>query len=144
MVVKSFKLTKKTAVVAIVTAAILLAAVVLAFSVPAEDDVSTREGRVAYLETLGWAVDPDTEAREVIVLPREFTGVIGEYNEMQKKQGFDLSEYAGLECVKFTYTVTNYPNGDDTVLAQLFIFGTRVIGGDVHSSKLQGFMHGLK
>lgn len=144
MVVKTFRLTKKTAVVAIVTAAILLAAVVLAFSVPGEDDVSTRAGRVAYLETLGWAVDPDTEDREVVVLPREFTGVIGEYNEMQKKQGFDLTEYAGMECVKFTYAVSNYPNGDETVLAQIFVFGTRVIGGDIHSTKLQGFMHGLK
>lgn len=144
MVVATMKFTKKTAVFLILGVAVLLAAVVLICSSPADGDISSREGRVAYLQKLGWEVDPDSEEKQVIVLPREFDSVIGEYNKMQIEQGFDLSQYAGLECTRYTYRVTNYPNGDEDVLAQLFVFGTRVIGGDIHSTKLQGFMHGIK
>jgi hypothetical protein len=138
------KFTKKTAVLLILVSAVILAAIVIACSEPADGDISTTEGRVAYLAALGWEVDPASEEHQVIVLPREFGGVMEQYNDMQLSQGYDLTEYAGLECMLYTYKVINYPNGDPNVTAQLFVFGTRVIGGDIHSAALDGFMHGIK
>ncbi|NCB50762.1 MAG: DUF4830 domain-containing protein [Clostridia bacterium] len=144
MMICKFKLNRKTAVIAIVLAAIFLAGIVLVCSEPASGDIGTTEGRVSYLSELGWEVDPETEQREVIILPREFGDVMLEYNEMQRGQGFDLSLYAGMECERYAYSVINYPNGDPKVLAQIFICGTRVIGGDIHSTAMDGFMHGIK
>ena len=61
-----------------------------------------------------------------------------------EKQGFDLSTYAGETCTAYTYRVTNYEGSTDTVLAQLFVYRNRVIGGDIHATAMDGFMHGLR
>ena len=65
------------------------------------------------------------------------------YNELQKQQGFDLSQYCGEVCESYTYMLNSYPSGETGVIAQLFIYKGRVIGGDIHSASLGGFMHGL-
>ena len=44
----------------------------------------------------------------------------------------------------YTYRVTNYAGTSDTVLAQLFVYRNRVIGGDIHATAMDGFMHGLR
>lgn len=144
MPVKTFKLTKSTAVYIIIGFAVVLAVLVLALTKPAKEDIGTTEGRAAYLSALGWEVDTSTETRQVVVLPREFNGVFADYNAMQKSQGFDMSKYAGMECVLYSYYVTNYPGTDARVVAQIFICGSTVIGGDVHSTAMDGFMHTLK
>jgi hypothetical protein len=145
MVVRAPKLTKKTAVFLIVFAAVILAAAVTALTVPADGDIGTTAGRTAYLAALGWKALPGTETRQTVVLPRKFEGVMADYNALQRSQGFDLSAYAGLPCTVYTYELADYPGaGNSVVLAQLFVYGTRVIGGDIHSTALDGFMHTLK
>ena len=144
MAIVTVKFTKRKAVFIIIGAAVLLALLVLLFSQPGGNDVRTAQGRVDYLSALGWEVDPASEECEQILLPKQFENVLQAYNELQLDQGFDLEKYAGLECSRYTYQVTNYPNGDLNVLAQLFVYGNHVIGGDIHSTALDGFMHGLK
>lgn len=144
VLVKTFKLTKATSVYIIIGVAVVLALLTLVLTKPAGEDMGTTEGRAAYLDALGWQVDPVSETRQVVVLPREFTGVFADYNAMQLRQGFDLREYAGMECVLYSYLVLNYPDAGSTVVAQIFVCGTRVIGGDIHSTALDGFMHTLK
>lgn len=107
-------------------------------------NVTTTEGRIAYLRALGWDADPATETAQEIVLPRTFDGVFGDYNALQKQQGFDLSIYAGETCSVYTYRVMNYAGTSGTVLAQLFVYRNRVIGGDIHATAMDGFMHGLR
>ena len=85
---------------------------------------------------------PCQTAKE-IVLPETLGGVLAEYNELQKQQGFDLSQYCGEVCESYTYMLNSYPSGETGVIAQLFIYKGRVIGGDIHSASLGGFMHGL-
>ena len=72
------------------------------------------------------------------MLPRTFDGVFGDYNALQKQQGFDLSIYAGETCSVYTYRVMNYAGTSDTVLAQLFVYRNRVIGGDICSADTSG------
>ena len=107
-------------------------------------NVSDSEGREKYLAELGWEVDPSSETEKSILLPKEFDGVLSDYNELQKLQGFDLWDYRGLECRQFEYVVTNYSGCDDTVYVTLFVRGSRVIGGDIHTARIDGFMHGIK
>ncbi len=129
---------------AIVLAALILACIILLCSEPASGDIGTIEGAYPIYPSWAGRLNPESEAWEIIILPHEFGDVMAEYNEMQQRQGFDLSPYAGLECERYTYRVTNYPNGDANVLAQIFVCGTRVIGGDIHSTAMDGFMHGIK
>ena len=137
------KLTKRSAVFIIIAAAVVIAVIVLICSGDSGSGLTTTEARVEYLASLGWEVDPASETAKEIVLPDEMGGVLAEYYELQKQQGFDLSQYCGEVCESYTYVLTNYPSGETGVIAQLFIYKGRVIGGDIHSASLGGFMHGL-
>lgn len=148
MKLKSFHWTRRTAVYALIALAVVLTLLVIWRSndgvLSAHYNVTTTEGRITYLRALGWEADPATETAQEIVLPRTFDGVFGDYNALQKQQGFDLSIYAGETCSVYTYRVTNYAGTSDTVLAQLFVYRNRVIGGDIHAPAMDGFMHGLR
>ena len=97
---------------------------------------------MAYLKSLGWEVQPESETEKTVLIPREFTGVYQEYNRLQKQQGFDLEEYLGTEVQMYSYIVTNY-DSSETVVATIYTYKGRIIGGDIHSTTLDGFMHGL-
>ncbi len=106
-------------------------------------NVTTRDGRADYLAAQGWTVDPETETVQEITLPREFTGVLKDYNELQLQQGFDLRPYGGLGCTIYSYIVTDY-DSPDTVLATVYLYKNRIIAGDIHSTAMDGFMHGIR
>lgn len=108
-----------------------------------EPDASTRAGRQRYLAGLGWEIDPESEEEKQVQIPDCGAGVMADYNTLQQEQGFDLSAWEGRSVKQFSYRVTNYPGYDETVYVTLYISGRRVIGGDVHSAALNGFMHGL-
>ena len=126
---------------------LLLAALLLlgrfAQGIPAEK-LPTAQDRTAYLTSCGWEVDPAAEEEQIIHIPEHFSAVYEQYNDLQLQQGFDLRDYAGRDCVQYTYVVENYPDESQTVLACLILYRDRLIGGDVHSTNLNGFMIGLK
>ncbi len=138
------QLTKKRAIIIVVITACVIAALILFLSAPERGPGDSLEGRVEFLSDLGWEVDPDTEISELIVFPEDFSEILNEYNKLQLAQGYDLRDYAGMECTRYSYSVLNYPNGDTNVLAQIFVYENTIIGGDIHSTALDGFMHGLK
>ena len=144
---KSSALRPQTAAAWILIAAVTLAALVLLRSnggvLSAHYNVTTREGRAEYLAAQGWTVDPETETAQEITLPRRFDGVFADYNDLQKRQGFDLRPYAGLGCTVYSYVVTNYGT-DEPVLCTIYLYKNRIIAGDVHSTAMDGFMHGIR
>ena len=108
------------------------------------DRASTAEKRAAFLGECGWEVDVASELSQEILIPERFSPVYEEYNTLQLQQGYDLAKYAGRTCTLYTYTVMNYPDKGQTVVANLYIYKNQIIGGDVHSTNLNGFMIGLK
>ena len=68
------------------------------------------------------------------------------YNEIQKAQNLDLTPYAGKRAKRWTYNIKNYPGyeGDSgTVQANILVYEGAVIGGDICSTELDGFMQGF-
>lgn len=134
---------------AILCAAAAVAAVLLlgqggAISVSANArGVRTNEDRVAYLESYGWTVNAEPVSVEELIIPQTFDDTYSQYLELQSSQGFDLSGYCGKRVKRYTYEITNYPTGETGVLAGLLIYQNTVIGGDVLSNDLGGFIHGL-
>lgn len=106
--------------------------------------VSTTEERMEFLLECGWETDPTSETVQEIHIPERFTAVYENYNDLQLRQGYDLTEYAGRDCTLYSYTVLNYPDDSQTVIADLYVYKNRIIGGDVHSTSLNGFMIALK
>ena len=67
-----------------------------------------------------------------------------EYNEIQRRQGLDLSAYKKKSVMRYTYAVKNYPDYDGEVLVNILVYKNTVIGGDVCSADVSGFVHGLE
>ena len=107
-------------------------------------EVKTNEDRVAYLESFGWTVESETIAVEELLIPEQFDETYKQYLDLLSSQGFDLTQYAGKRVKRYTYVITNYPTGEKNVQAGLLIYRDTVVGGDVLSSQLGGFIHGLE
>lgn len=107
---------------------------------------SSHEERMNFLEQFGWNVEADPVAVEEVFIPMQFGDVYQNYNELQIKQGFDLLPYAGKSVKKWVYAVTNYPGYAQSqvyIRATILVYGDRIIGGDICSVELNGFMHGF-
>jgi hypothetical protein len=113
------------------------------------DKVKSADAAAQFLAQFGWAVDAGSaECREVII-PAEFDKVFAGYNELQKAQGLDLSKYKKKTLTRYTFTVTNYKNVseenyDGRVYANVLVYRNRVVGGDICSADVNGFIHGFE
>ena len=107
------------------------------------DKVKNSNDVVNFLKQYGWEViDTPIEECEVTI-PKEFDKVIGSYNEIQKQQGLDLSKYSKKIAQRYTFKITNYPNYEGTVYANVITYRGKVIAGDVCTADAKGFMHTL-
>lgn len=107
-----------------------------------EDSAVDMKNLLDYIETLGWHVSETPEKTEYVI-PSDFDAETKAYNEIQKRQGFDLSEYAGKTAVKYTYELTNYEEYAGTVYLNLITVDGKVIGGDISSAEDNGFITGI-
>ncbi len=104
------------------------------------------EQRLAFISQFGWDVDKDPVEVAEIIVPVEFDEVYEKYNEIQKAQNLDMSLYAGKRVKRWTYSVNNYPGYEsrkNVIQLSLLVFDGTVVGGDVCSIELGGFMHGF-
>lgn len=106
--------------------------------------IKTNEDRVAFLEQFGWKVNPTAVEELEVNVPEKFDKIFTGYNEIQKRQGLDLSKYKGKTVMRYTYEVTNYPDSSERVYANLIIYRNTVIGGDICSASVGGFIHGFE
>ena len=104
---------------------------------------ATNEERVAYLEALGWQVEPRPSETLDLRLPEKLEGEWDAYAKLQKGQGLPFSEFAGQAVKRYTYTVTNYPEIPQGVQANLYLWGDQIIGGDVIFTGQGGFQTDL-
>lgn len=111
--------------------------------IPSSKGIRTNADRVAYLNGCGWQVTEEPLAVEEIRIPEEMDESYRRYPALQAAQGFDLERYAGRRIRRYTYEVTNYPTGESGVQANLMLYRTTVVGGEVLSPRMDGFVHGL-
>ena len=101
----------------------------------------TAEDRAAFLSRFGWVTE-EAEEKE-ITLPSPFDEVYASYNALQKQQGFDLLPYQGQRVKCWTLRVLNYPGYENDrahIFAHLLVCDGAIIGGDIASVALDGFM----
>ena len=107
------------------------------------DKIRSNTDRVKFLKQFGWEVEKRPEKETVVRIPSEFDSIMSSYNDLQKKIGLDLEKFSGKEAVRYTYKVTNYPDYDGEVYANIVICKNSVIAGDVCSADVDGFIHDL-
>jgi hypothetical protein len=94
---------------------------------------------IIYLNGFGWAVEPEPVTIRNVQIPARFTETYQRYNDLQKQQGFDLSRYRADIVESYTFRVLNHPVAGD-VFANVLVFRGRIIGGDICSFSINGFM----
>ena len=153
MFIFTAKFNRKKAIAVILALAVVLCAIILIAGRASRSDpgqtallsgIARNNGqRVEFLRSLGWEVDEDAIDEQNVVIPRTFTGVYEEYNKLQLSQGFDLSQFGGVEATRYTYRVLNFPSYESNVVADIIIYRGEVIAGNVQSTAINGFMVGL-
>ena len=64
-------------------------------------------------------------------VPIEFNDTYNKYNELQKKQGFNLEQYKGERCTIYVYKLADYKIDGDTTYFTVMVYDDRVIGGHI-------------
>lgn len=105
-------------------------------------NIVTNQDRITFLKKYGW--DVEAEAKEIVdvTIPIKFDPIYEKYNQLQINEGLDLEKYKGKTVKKYTYLVSNYEY-DGIVFANLLVYKEKVIGGDISSASVDGFLHGF-
>ncbi len=107
------------------------------------DKIKTEEDRVGFLSQFGWSVKGAPIEVAEITVPSEFDKIFTGYNEIQKRQGLDLSKYKNKTVTRYTYEISNYDGAEGKVYANILVYRNKVIGGDICSADANGFIHGF-
>ena len=142
-----FSLRKAVAAV-IVMGAVIAALIILMGRMTTEDSTDAPQltdnaQRVAYLQSLGWEVEPEPVETLQFLLPETLAEPYLTYNELQKAQGFDLTDCRGKQVSRYTYTVTNYPDRAEGVQANLYLCEDLPVAGDICCPGADGFQEAL-
>lgn len=115
-----------------------------AVSVAAESGIAcklkTNADRVAFLRSYGWEVDETPVREQEVRIPEVFDAVYQSYNELQGRQGLDLTRYQGKKATLYVYAVRNDPSGEQGVTANLVLYRNRLIAADLSSAEADGFV----
>ena len=101
--------------------------------------IKDNDDRIAFIEGFGIKVKPEALSEESFTVPNEFDRIIEEYNQIQKRQGLDLSKYHKKRVTHYAYEVTNY-DSEGSVYVNLIVHRGRVIAADISSAFDGGFV----
>lgn len=137
-----------------VSLAVLIALIVLVPTYAAEDarptasysyeKVKCEDDAEKFLAQFGWIVDATPVEVKEVTMPDEFDKIFAAYNEIQKNQGLDLAKYKRKKLTRYTFEVTNYEGYDKKVFANVLVYRGNVVGGDICSADVEGFVHGFE
>lgn len=102
---------------------------------------STEDDVRKYVASFG--IETGEYTVDSVTVPYEFGEVYSSYNKVQLSQGFDLSGFKGKTLKRYTFEVLEHPEGDN-VFAEVLLFDKTVVGADVYSTALDGFIIPLK
>ena len=107
------------------------------------DKIKSAADAADFLAQFGWKVKPTPVEETNVTIPSEFDRIFTSYNEIQKQQGLDLSKYRRKTVKRYTFELSEYDGYDGKVYANVLVYRNKVIGGDICSADMTGFMHGF-
>ena len=151
MMVMTAKLNLKKILLILTAAAAVILSLILVLGgtsrtpAPAQGQaLSGNEARVDFLRDLGWEITETPKETTQVRVPRETSQIYERYNNLQKSQGYDLTQYAGQKVMRYVYEIRNYPGATDPVYATLLISGDQIIGGDITDTGAGGKIRGFQ
>ena len=140
---------KKLAIIAVALVGVILVLVLLFgggndTQPTAAQSVSNNDARVKFLTDLGWDVTTSPTESGQVRIPREQSAIYQRYNDLQKSQGYDLSQFAGKTVMRYVYKINNFPGATEPVYATLLVYKNRIIGGDITNTSAKGVVQGFR
>ena len=149
MMMMTAKVNLKKVLIALAAAAAVIVALVLTLGGQDADPaavttMSDNDSRVQFLESQGWQVITSPKEAGQVKIPTEASPLYSRYNDLQKSQGYDLTQYAGKTVMRYVYEITNYPDAQQPVYATILVYKNKIIGGDITDTAAKGAVQGLK
>ena len=138
---------KKVMLILGAVAALVLSAILILGSADTETAaaaVSSNDARVQFLKDFGWDVTTSPVESGQVKIPVETSQVFDRYNALQKSQGYDLTQYAGKQVMRYVYKINNFPGATEPVYATVLVYKNKIIGGDVTDTAAKGQIRGFK
>ena len=139
---------KKVVIILAVAAAAILGLILLFGGSDAQatsaTPISSNDARIKFLTDFGWDVTTSPVESGQVRIPEQTTEVYDRYNDLQKNQGYDLTQYAGKNVMRYVYKVNNYPGATEPVYATILVYKNQIIGGDITNTAVHGKVHGFK
>lgn len=104
------------------------------------ENAKTNAERLTFIKNSGHTVLSDEPTVKAVSIPEVFNDVYENYNALQRSVGYDLSLYKGCEVTLYTYKINPPKSYTDECVINMIVYNDRVIGGDVSSTALGGFM----
>ena len=109
------------------------------------EGMDTNEERTEFLKQFGYNVEKEPKEIVDVIIPEEFDSVYKEYNDIQRKQGLNLKKYKGKTVTRYTYAIKDYEGYEDgEVIANLLIYKSKIVGGDICSVGQKSYIHGFE
>jgi len=108
------------------------------------EKVKNEDDAENFLAQFGWTVDATPVEIKQVTIPSEFDKIFSAYNEIQKEQGLNLLKYKNKKITRYTFEVKNYDGYEGRVLANVLVYRNKVVGGDICSADVNGFVHGFE
>ena len=108
------------------------------------EKVKSEDDAEKFLAQFGWIVDASPAEVTEVTMPSEFDKIFAAYNEIQKEQGLNLLKYKRKKLTRYTFEVKNYEGYEGRVLANVLVYRGKVVGGDICSADIDGFVHGFE
>ncbi len=103
-------------------------------------NAKTNADRLVFIKQAGYTVIDKNPTVESVTIPTVFYNVYNSYNLLQKQAGYNLLPYKGCEVMRYTYKIETPENYGDEWVINILVYNDRVIGGDVSSTVLDGYM----
>ena len=103
-------------------------------------NASTNVERITFIKNSGYTPLSNEPQTKTVVIPESFSDVYNNYNNTQRAAGYDLTEFKGCEVTIYTYSIETPVGYEGESVFNMIVYKNRVIGGDVSSNALGGFM----
>lgn len=103
-------------------------------------NAKTNADRLLFIKQAGYTVISDQPETKTVHIPDVFYDVYKNYNDLQQTAGYDLELYKGCEVMIYTYKIVPPADRDGECVINLIVYKDRIIGGDISSTALGGFM----
>ena len=117
---------------------IIIIIIIFTFSV----DKNTNNKITEYIESIGWQIEKNPTEIFHYKIPVEFDSIFNTYNIIQKKSGFDLTNYKGKNVTTYSYKIINHRlSNKNTVIITIILFKGNIIGADISSNEQPKFIY---